>query len=97
MNLKFLKLDDFLTTSFLPALYLISTGVLVLAFIVVLSLGRFYGAAILGVSVLLNRVLFESITVMFKNNEYLKRIAIALEGNLEPQKNQATNIPQDKQ
>lgn len=73
MNL--LKLDEMITPKILNGLYLLTTFVAVILFIVLLLSGYVNGAITCAIIALFNRIFFECIIVIFKNNEHLKNSA----------------------
>lgn len=88
--MKLLDFDEMITPKILTSLYLF-TSLAGVAFIVLLLSKGFVGSAIgTALAVVFNRVIFEFIIVTFKNNEYLKRIANALDGD-----NEGVKRPQD--
>ncbi|WP_155959307.1 DUF4282 domain-containing protein [Klebsiella aerogenes] len=70
MNL--LKLDEMITPKILTGLYLFTTFAAVLLLVVSLLSGNVYGAITCAVVALFNRIFFECIIVVFKNNEHLR-------------------------
>jgi hypothetical protein len=69
---KFLSLDEMITPKILTGLYILTTVFAALAAIVTLIGGSVSGAVALAVVAIFNRIFFECIIVVFKNNEYLK-------------------------
>lgn len=84
MNL--FKFDDLITPKILTGIYLLTTILAALACIITFIGGSVAGAVGWGLVALLNRIFFECIIVAFKNNEYLRRIADAMDGGVAPPK-----------
>ena len=71
--------DNFITPKILSWLYGL-TLVILLAVAVISAIGGDYAEAItMLIAALLSRIFFEGLMVVFKNNEYLRRIAEVLE------------------
>lgn len=71
--------DNFITPKILSWLYGL-TLVILLAVAVISAIGGDYAEAItMLIAALLSRIFFEGVMVVFKNNEYLRRIAEVLE------------------
>lgn len=87
MNL--FKFDDLITPKILTGIYLLTTLLAALACILTFIGGSVGGAVAWGLVALFNRIFFECIIVVFKNNEYLRRIADAMDGGV-------ASINQDK-
>lgn len=82
MNL--FKFDDLITPKILTGIYLLTTILAALACIITFIGGSVGGAIGWGLVALFNRIFFECIIVVFKNNEYLRRIADAMDGGVAP-------------
>ncbi|EER2743153.1 DUF4282 domain-containing protein [Escherichia coli] len=73
--------DKLITPKIINVLYGITMLLLVVAAIITFVNGRAAGALVLLLCAVFCRIFFECIMVSFKNNEYLRRIAEALEAN----------------
>ncbi|HEY2452885.1 MAG TPA: hypothetical protein VGI71_09730 [Scandinavium sp.] len=73
--MRILTLDDMITPKILTSLYIFTTLVAFVALVFTLSVGHYTGSIILAVVIVFNRVFFECIIVVFKNNEHLKNSA----------------------
>lgn len=74
-----LGFDKLITPKIINVLYGITMLLLVVAAIITFINGKPAGALVLAICAVFCRVFFECIMVSFKNNEYLRRIAEALE------------------
>lgn len=71
--------DKLITPKIISALYIITTLLFIGAAALSLSNGKTGSAILCIVIAVFSRIFFECIMVSFKNNEYLRRIAEALE------------------
>ena len=71
--------DKLITPKIINVLYGITMLLLVVAAIITFVNGKAAGALVLLLCAVFCRIFFECIMVSFKNNEYLRRIAEALE------------------
>ncbi|HEY3591939.1 MAG TPA: DUF4282 domain-containing protein [Buttiauxella sp.] len=85
--MKLLSFEEMITPKILTSLYSLTTLLGIVFAVIGLFTGFLKSSIILIIAVVFNRVFFEFIIVTFKNNEYLKdnndylkRIAEALEG-----------------
>lgn len=71
--------NKMLTPKFISVIYAVTLVSTALLMIFSLSLGRIGGAVILLVVMVFSRMFFEFLIVSFQNNDYLRRIADALD------------------
>lgn len=78
--MKLFSLDEMITPKILTGIYILTTLFATLAAVFTLINGSIEGAVAWAIVAIFNRIFFECIIVVFKNNEYLRRIAHALDG-----------------
>lgn len=78
------NLNNMITPKILTGIYVLTTVIAAVACVLTFLGGSFTGAIAWGLIAFFNRIFFECIIVVFKNNEYLRRIANALDGGGEP-------------
>lgn len=71
--------EKLITPRIISALYIITLGILLIMAVISFIGGKILTAIGIIVLAVLSRIFFESIMIVFKNNEYLKRIAESLE------------------
>jgi hypothetical protein len=84
--MSFVSLDKMITPKILTALYVVSSLAAIILLIFAIANGHMNGAIVMAFVLIFNRVFFEGLVVIFKNNEYLhdsreylKRIAHRLD------------------
>jgi hypothetical protein len=77
--MKLLSLDEMITPKILTGIYILTTILAALAAVFTLIGGSTGGAIAWAIVAIFNRIFFECIIVVFKNNEYLKKSADHLE------------------
>lgn len=83
------NLNNMITPKILTGIYILTTVLAALACVFTFIGGSPGGALAWGLIAFFNRIFFECIIVVFKNNEYLRRIADAMDGGV-------ASINQDK-
>jgi len=78
------KLENMITPKILTGIYILTTLLAALMCVITFMGGSAGGAFAWALIALFNRIFFECIIVVFKNNEYLRRIADALDGGGQP-------------
>ncbi|MDT3544888.1 DUF4282 domain-containing protein [Cronobacter sakazakii] len=71
--------DKLITPKIISAMYIITMLVFIGAAAISISNGKIGSAILCVVIALFSRIFFECIMISFKNNEYLRRIAEAIE------------------
>lgn len=78
--------DKMITPKIISVMYVMTIISTVIVILFCLSIDKVAGAIVAGIGLFFSRVFFEFVIVTFKNNEYLARIALALEsGRFNPE------------